>query len=141
MQFINEPRLNPTQEQIDQLVNAHKEMIELTGSKSCDGSSCSSWQSRPTRCCKTLCNGYYGLFRMENITLPILNNMSIDELNIKLTSIYNDGGFWKDGCKLPREMRPFLCIQYYCDQEKSKFTPEFRKKFRGIHDKLNKLLM
>ncbi len=134
MDFIRESGLNLTQEQIDQLVGAHKEMIELTGSKSCDGSSC---RNRPTRCCKTICNGYYGFFRMESITLPILNNMSIDELNTKLTSIYNDGGFWKDGCKLPREMRPYLCIQFYCDQEQSKFTPEFRKKYREVWGKIN----
>ncbi len=140
MKFLSPIYKEPTPQQVEELVKLHKEMVELTASMTCEERHCDRSWKRLSRCCKTNCNGYFGLFeRLDALVLPIVNNMSIDELNDHLIEMYNRGGFWHDECKLPRKMRPFLCISYYCHSKLGELSEPFLKERSRIIKAIDKI--
>jgi len=133
--FLKKQNLEVTPEDKEKLVTLRKEVIALSKTVSCDRDTCAKgWGSDKTiGCCHYSCSGYFYVFtKLESITLPIINNMSIDELNNKLTDLYNNGGFWKNGCILPRELRPFLCLRYYCSERRKTLPKGFMQRIEDI---------
>lgn len=140
MIFLRPIYKEPTAEQLADLIKLHGEMVELTASMTCEERHCDYSWHRPSRCCKTNCSGYFGIFeRLDALVLPIINNMSLDELNEYLTEMYNKGGFWHDECKLPRKMRPFLCIQYYCNSKQRELCEPFHKELHRIENSISQI--
>jgi len=140
--FLKKQNLEVTPEDKEKLVTLRKEVIALSKTVSCSRDTCAKdmYSDKNIGCCKHSCSGYFGTFeRLETITLPILNNMSIDELNDKLTNIYNNGGFWKNGCILPRELRPFLCLRYYCGARQKTLPRGFMQRIEDITNTLDSI--
>jgi len=141
--FLKKRNLEVTPEDKEKLVTLRKEVIALSKTVSCDRDTCAKerYHDKTVGCCKHSCSGYFGIFnRLESITLPILNNMSIDELNDKLNDLYNNGGFWKNGCILPRELRPFLCLRYYCGARQKTLPRGFMQRIENITTVLDSII-